>query len=378
MEKDEKIKKRNSNIELLKIIAMLLITISHVIPYNYPNPGNEYINIGNASMNFTNIALQFIRYLGQIGNVIFVICSSYFLLEKKKTKYKKVMQIIIDNVFISVICLIFILLNKYNISKKEIIKQFFPLTFSNNWFIGTYIIFYIFAPLLNKAIDSMKKRELFITTTLFCILNIWQFIKANNYINSYLLGFITIYFIVAYLKKHKQREKESYKITYIKIGFLYGILIIFILLINFISLKLNIGKEKMQYFTNMKNPIPILIGLLSFEIVITKEKKINNFINSLSSVTLFIYLFHDNILIRQLIRKDYYKYIYNTIGYKYIVIICLLSSIVTFVIATFVSEIYKMTIQKISSRINEKIYEKICKKIDNKWEEEAKSEKVNN
>lgn len=107
MEKDEKIKKRNSNIELLKIIAMLLITISHVIPYNYPNPGNEYINIGNASMNFTNIALQFIRYLGQIGNVIFVICSSYFLLEKKKTKYKKVMQIIIDNVFISVICLIF-------------------------------------------------------------------------------------------------------------------------------------------------------------------------------------------------------------------------------------------------------------------------------
>ena len=47
-------------------------------------------------------------------------------------------------------------------------------------------------------------------------------------------------------------------------------------------------------------------------------------------------------------------------------------------IATFVSEIYKMTIQKISSRINEKIYEKICKKIDNKWEEEAKSEKVNN
>lgn len=137
--------------------------------------------------------------MGQIGNVIFIICSSYFLLESKKANAKKVLYIIFDTFFISIAFLIFFLLLGYDLSAKEIIKQFFLITLKNNWFIGVYLIFYIIHPLLNIIIDKLDKKRLFHVNVFILIYYLCiQFIVAPNYNN--IIGFILIYFIVAYLK----------------------------------------------------------------------------------------------------------------------------------------------------------------------------------
>ena len=76
------IKKRNSSIELLKVFAIIIIIISHSVPYgaSYSNY-DGFIDINVASSNINVVLLAIIRYFGQIGNAIFIICSSWFLVD---------------------------------------------------------------------------------------------------------------------------------------------------------------------------------------------------------------------------------------------------------------------------------------------------------
>ena len=66
---------RRSNIELLKIIAVFLIVLSHCIPYEVLINCPIFFDITQCSEDVSHLFLVFFRYLGQIGNAIFVVCS---------------------------------------------------------------------------------------------------------------------------------------------------------------------------------------------------------------------------------------------------------------------------------------------------------------
>ena len=142
-------KKRLSNIELLKIISLFFISIQHII-------SSSNINFGIASNNLEVIIFNCFRYFGCIGNTIFVICSAYFLLDSKGTNKKKIVYIFGDVFTISIIWLIPFIFININLSIKDYIKEFFPILFQTNWFIGCYIILYLIHPLLNTSSFSFS------------------------------------------------------------------------------------------------------------------------------------------------------------------------------------------------------------------------------
>ncbi len=351
---NKNILKRNSNVELLKIIAILLIIISHIIPYNYKNFGLEYIDIRLATSNITFIIFQFIRYLGQIGNILFVISSSWFLVEKNKINIKKIFIIILNCFSISMICLFIIILFGYELSPKLILKQFFPITFANNWFIGCYIMLYLFSPIINIIINNLSENKMKIIAYFLSAFNVLQFFKQNNYIYNYLLGFISIYFIIAYLKKYRIDNLNNIKKNVTTLILNICLLLIFIVVLNLLGLKIGVLYNKMQYFTNIKNPFVFLISLTIFNLF--RNIKMNSkFINHISSLTLLVYLIHDNYLIRELVRRDFFNFVYINFDYKYILLICLISSIVIFIVSFCISDLYKRTIEKKYSDIINKI-----------------------
>ena len=127
--KIEKFYSRNSAIELLKIISIILIVFSHSVPFY--GIGNEvwYIDGNITTTDIQLIIIKFIRIFGQIGNVIFIACSSYFLIESNKIKANKILKIIINSWIISVIYLIICFILKYEVSIIECIKQLFPIDY---------------------------------------------------------------------------------------------------------------------------------------------------------------------------------------------------------------------------------------------------------
>lgn len=135
-------KTRNSSIELLKIIAIVLIIISHAVPYGNFSNYDAYIDLNHASADGNVVILAILRNLGSVGNCIFIICSSWFLLNSNKVNKKKILKLIIDSFIISItILLLIFIFSDYNVSLTEIIKSFFPITFNVNWFLTCYLLF---------------------------------------------------------------------------------------------------------------------------------------------------------------------------------------------------------------------------------------------
>jgi surface polysaccharide O-acyltransferase-like enzyme len=231
-------KKRNSSIELLKIIAIILIILSHCVK------SVEYIDnldyaIGIASNNGIFLILNILMCSGNIGNVIFVICSAYFLLDSNKTKKEKIFNMILDTFTISMLWLIPFIFLHIDVSTKVLIKQFAPITFQNNWFVCCYILLYIIHPLLNIIIKKCSQKELLrICLTMFILYSCIQFILKGKYYFNELVGFIYIYFIISYIKLYMKQFTNNKKlnITLLIVSNIGNLLLI--LLTNYLGLYL--------------------------------------------------------------------------------------------------------------------------------------------
>ena len=192
-------KKRESGIELLKVIAIVLIIISHVVQ-TFSSMNSSVLN--NATDNPQFFVLIVFMHLGILGNCIFIICSSWFLIGSKKDNKKKIMKFIIEIFVISIIIMIISISFGIPIEKKDIIKSFFPTLFANNWYMTCYILFLMITPFLNMILDKISKKQL-LRFNLMAIILYWgiSFIKSSFYTTNLLL-FVTIFFIVSYFKKY--------------------------------------------------------------------------------------------------------------------------------------------------------------------------------
>lgn len=357
---------RNSSIELLKIIAIVFIIMCHSVPYSGLINGIHFFDPTLATEKIDELLLIIFRYLGGFGNVIFIICSSYFLIDNDKVKMSKILSIIITSFFISICFLMVGILMKLNLKFDVMLKQFFPITFNNTWFITCYILLYIFHPFLNKVINNSNKKELFKINLIFFVLySIISFIIKDNFYYNEMIGFIILYFYTAYYKKYLQKDgiKQENKILCVSI-------ILFLLMIvvtNILGLKLNIFKDKMTHWAKPLNPLTVLICFILFN-KFCKINFHNRKINIISSLSLIVYLLHENYIFREYIKPQYYTKIIgqNLIyGYFKLFIIILLFSF------TF-AMIYKSTINKLIIKLSEwieftinKIYCKFEKKVIN-------------
>lgn len=366
---------RNSGVEILKIIAIFLIVISHVTQTLYTiNPAfpSDYVlEVKYASKNIQHLILTWFSTFGSQGNLIFLVSSAWFLLDSKKNNSKKITYILFDVWIISVFFLIvFKILNIYPIGLKEIIKSIFPTIFALNWYITCYLLLYLIYPYLNEIIYKRTKAELL--TCVFIMFVLYQginYIHYGHFFPSSLIEFIVVYFEIAYIKLYLKKYSQNIKINVIIL--LLSIIAIPILIIftNFLGMNITFFQDKLQHWGGNHCPFILINSICLFNIFnnIKFHSKIINFISSLS---LLIYIFHENYFVREYLRPNIWIYIYKNYGYNNVVLINLLISIFIFVISIFVSILYKVLLQpklyKISNFLHDFIlgrYKKIIEFI---------------
>lgn len=72
----------------------------------------------------------------------------------------------------------------------------------------------------------------------------------------------------------------------------------------------------------------------------------NKAVNYVSGLSILIYVFHENLLLRTFYRPLMWNYIYSQFGYEYILFWTLVMVIIVFSFGLIASIIYKSTIQK--------------------------------
>lgn len=346
---------RQSGIELLKLLAIILVVLSHSVPFYGDSSATGYVDLNSATDDLWNFILILLRHLGQLGNVLFVVCSSYFLVDKNNVKVEKILQIVTDSLLISVAIMFGFILSGFDLGLKIIIKQIFPITFENMWFVGCYLILYSVSPLLNKIIYNTDQKSLL--RLIICMLVLYSgvsFLLNGAYYYSFLVGFIMIYFIVAYMKKYMQKFCDNERKNTILLSVSVMGLLVTLLGTNFLGLQIHALVNQMLRWNILTNPFIIGSGVALFNLFKNIDLK-SKTINYLASLTLIIYMIHENYLIREYIKPLYFNTVEgNIVAWSFLLATCTIS--ICMVIAIIYKEVFQMLIGKY-------IIPTVCKKI---------------
>jgi surface polysaccharide O-acyltransferase-like enzyme len=138
---------RQSNIELLRILAMILIIMHHYVIHGTTN----FVEL---PFSVQNVLALFLGAFGRPAMVIFVLICGYFSI-KNDFKLPRIVTLIAQVLFYSVFFLllaIFVLPMNLTIGRHEILKAIFPTAYGSYWFF--YIIFgtILLSPFINKLL----------------------------------------------------------------------------------------------------------------------------------------------------------------------------------------------------------------------------------
>ncbi len=339
--------KRNSSIELMKVIAIIMIILSHSMPDGDGSLGSSFIDIDTVTTNWQLLLAGLFKNMGQIGNDMFLVASCWFLVDSKQAKRSKVAGFLADSWFCSILMLVVFLLLGYSFSIKYIFKQFFPATFNNCWFLTCFVLFYMIHPLLHAALESMDQKTLLRFNVVFFILyNCIGFLMGNTmFYFSELIGFCGFYFLVGYLKKYAAD-------TFMKKSFILAVLLAGIVLwilsfaaTDFLGFKVSMLSDQLMRWDTIMNPCFVLIGVGAFGLA-HSGSFYSKAINYISSLSLIIYMLHANIIIRQYGRWDLFAWIKSNFGYDRLILWILTYAVVNLVVSVIVATVYDKTLRK--------------------------------
>jgi surface polysaccharide O-acyltransferase-like enzyme len=358
---------RNSSIEGLKIFAIILIILSHVLNtllsnYGYIENPEYLLDLNMATSNLQFLICTLLSYLGEVGVNIFFICSVWFLLEKQECSIKKAFYIEGDSWTISVLILIFVLvIHPVTLSKTVILHQIFPTINLNNWYVTCYILLLLIYPILNKIIRFLNQKSLLKLslgiTVFYVILNtFWD----SNF-SSRIILWITFYFVIAYLKRYCPQLMSSRRINLIVLLSSIVILSGLVILTNFLGLHFSRFQYKNFFWYSSSSPFLFLIALTIFNLFKDSSFK-NKCINKISSLTLYIYVIHENQLFRSIYRPRLWNAIYQRFGYSHILFWVFILTFLIFAFSLGLSYFYQIFLKNTVHEIWDRIY-LICKKI---------------
>lgn len=295
---------RNSSIELLRIISMIMIIFHHFACHGGFNWGINELTIPHFWYNFIVMG-------GKIGVDIFVLISGYFLINNsgKLSYFVKILKFWGEVFFYSVfIYIIFGLLGVSEINVTSFLKACFPITFESWWFASTYFILYLIHPFLNKLLNSLEKKTY--QNFLLIIIIYWSVIPTlmmQNWGGNNLLGFIVLYAIAGYVRKFGFNEKYGLKQWFL----LWIIFSMFTYLLSSILMGLGSNNQILyDYHENFYLQNKLTVLLISFTLFMTfvsLKIRYNKIINTVASAAFAVYLISDSNTVRPFLWQNVFK-----------------------------------------------------------------------
>ncbi len=300
MKQTENSNSRQSNIELLRIISMCMIIAMH-----YMTKGMVLPKLSE-DVSLHNIIFRLIFAFCASSVNVYVFISGFFAVDSRWSIGKLIrlwLQVLLYSILIP---LILWAVGAVDISTMSLgMKQqiFLPISYEHYWFATSYVLLYLFSPVLAIAIEKLDKRQLGTTiavlVTVFC-----GFKSVNPYLIPWdkygddVIWFMILYLIAGYIRMYgvpfiEKRGLLVYIIaSAITFDIAYGV--------SFIVRQTG----KLEYYMDMTlcyNYITVLIASIGLFCVFKNlSLKPNKWINRIAGYTFGVYLLHENIVLRDL------------------------------------------------------------------------------
>ena len=314
---------RASNIELLRIIAMLMIISYHIIIHCVNVQLVNQTSIEKLQNGWFNNpvfykelgALALMMPFGLVGNAIFIMISGYFLSDREIDILKISKKLLSELLFAAVALVLassFFIWKFSNTEVPESLFSYIRIQYFNkmSWFVGYYFIIMLLAfCFLNRFLSKLDKQKYL--GFLFTILAISQLSWSGSLLDDLANGLRTVvigiflYSLGGYIKKYNPFERIR--------GFVFILVILFTnFLIGISYHNTIIGKIQTYYYnqtvsgvtaTEFTQSIPkfdnysivvVILGVCLFELFRRLPLPELKIINAIARGTFMVYLIHDN------------------------------------------------------------------------------------
>ena len=289
--------KREYGIDLFKIVSTFMILMLHTLTQGG-------VIAASTDLTVRSELLWLINIICFCGVNCFAIVSGYLGLNAKH-KYSSIIMLWLQVFFIGIT--INILNNLYLISIGQspnwtlLIKSFFPILSSQNWYFSAYFCLFFFMPLLNKIINTITKKEaqviIIVSTVLFLfvetILHDSTFAGNSGYTWVWLA---LLYFIGAYINKYYDAKNPSIKINLII--FIVCVVLTFISRIGIaIVTKTLLGNvSSATKFITYTSPLMVIMAITLLNIFrsLRISPSAGKILTWVSSLTFGVFIIHTN------------------------------------------------------------------------------------
>lgn len=352
-------KKRESNLELFRIIVMLLIIAHHYVA-NSGLMSEQYLFAAPTSLK--SIFLFSFAAFGKIGINCFVLITAFFMCEKS-ISHTKFFKLLFEIMFYKIVIgAIFILSSYEPLTLKNIIKCLIPFQSVTTNFTGCYLLFFLCIPFLNILIKNLNRKQHILLIALSCFIyvilgSIPKFQVSMNYVSWY----IVLYFIGSFIKMYPHKMFDSKKI--------WGSLSLLssVLCIVSIVIMAYVKPDQVFFFVMDCNKILALVTGISWFMFFKNIKiRYSKFINAVASTTFGVLLIHANSdFMRQWLWQDTLKNL-EVFSTNWVYLHALLSILGIFILCSVIDFIRQKLIEKPFMKWWDKILNKIIKKFSKK------------
>ena len=297
--------KRQSNFEILRVLAMAMIVAMHfMLKGGIAVPMSEDGSI-------VNHLAWIIEAFCIVAANCYVLIGGYFMIEmqwKLKKLISLVAQVLFYSLLVPLVCLLFGIGDVAQWSVYEWIFAILPLQMDHYWFATSYVLLLMLVPVLAPGVKQLSKKQLQITIGVllfyYCVIKSLSpiLLSTDNY--GYDLGwFICLFLIAAYIRLYGipflEGMKKSVGVYLISCA---GIFVISALA-GFICRKTGALKYYMDmpycynYFLTLTGSVALFYVFKQMKV---KEGTLTTWICRIAPYTFGVYLLHENLAIRNL------------------------------------------------------------------------------
>lgn len=282
---------RNSNLELYRIIVMLLIVAHHYVV----NSGLlEHIQETSDIVNSASMLL--FGAWGKTGINCFVLITGYFMC-KSKFSTEKLLKLYLQITFYGVILYgIFCISGHETFSLSKLIGAFWPIESITGDFVSCFLLFYLFIPVLNVTVEHLgKDLHRYLVILIVTIFTILPSIVKLHMIFNYVTWFMALYMIASYIRLYGLFPKFSHRkwglLTLVT--FLLGALSV---VISVIVYKLGYSHHFHPYFyvADCNKILSLAVAVSSFMYFKELKMPYSRLVNAVGAATFGVLLIHAN------------------------------------------------------------------------------------
>lgn len=336
-------KGRNSNIELLRILSMFFIVLSHYTVHN--GVRNAELPIG-----FNRWLLE-VSTLGNIGVILFVLISGYFMINSSGIRVSKLAKLYCQIAGYSlIIYFVFIVFGAESLGITGLVSNIFPIMFEKYWFATAYVVLYLISPFLNRLLNGIRQKDHFkLILALLMLFSIIPTFTTRQMYSNLLIQVVMFYVIGAYFGRYPESVFSRKKVA-------WGTLIVTALMlytgtlaIDFVGQYINVFNEYSTYLFERNSIFAIVFSIALFCVFLNSKEFYSSVVNGISACTFGVYLISDNELVREFLWIDLFKNA-EFVSSSWLIPHAAIAVLITFIVSAAIEFVRLKTVEKLQNR----------------------------